>query len=159
MKLKDYFALIGSIVICELAGGIGAIFTTAAIPTWYGGLMKPPLNPPSWVFGPVWGILYCLMGIGAFLVWGKGWVRKDVKMALGIFVLQFALNTLWSILFFGLHSPLLGLICLVAMWLAIVWTMVVFWKISRAAMWLLVPYILWVTFAGYLNLGIFILNR
>ena len=158
MKFSSFLKLIIAIVVCELAGGIGSLFTISAISTWYTTLAKPSLNPPGWIFGPVWTTLYLLMGIAAFLVWNKGWDRKDVRKALGVFLLQLVLNAAWSIIFFGLHSPLWAFVDLVAMWLAIVWTITLFYKISKPAMWLLLPYILWVSFAGYLNYSIWILN-
>ena len=158
MKLPSFFKLIIAIVICELAGIVGAIFTTEAIPTWYATLIKPALNPPSWVFGPVWTTLYALMGIAAFFVWKHGWERKDVRKALSLFGIQLILNAVWSIVFFGLHSPFWALVNIAALWLAIVWTMILFYKISKPAMWLLVPYILWVSFAAYLNYSIWVLN-
>lgn len=147
-----------SIIICELAGIIGTFFTVSAIPTWYMTLARPALNPPSWVFGPVWTILYALMGIAAFLIWKKGLGRPDVRKALSVFGLQLILNALWSIVFFGLHSPLWAFVNIIALWLAIIWTMVLFYKLSRPATWLLLPYILWVSFAAYLNYSIWILN-
>jgi|SRR3989344_8782556 len=156
--MKDTLKLISAIIICELAGIIGSIFTFSAIPTWYATLTKPALNPPSWIFGPVWTTLYALMGIAAFLVWKKGWNRKDVRKALSVFSLQLILNASWSIVFFGLHSPGWALVNIILMWLAIVWTMILFYKISKPAMWLLVPYILWVSFASYLNYAIWVLN-
>ncbi len=159
MKSKNILALLTAVVISEAAGLVGSVFTVGAIPTWYVTLAKPALNPPAWVFAPVWTILYLLMGISAFLVWRDGRSRKEGKRALWVFVPQLVLNVLWSVLFFGLHSPALGLICIVALWLAILWTMIAFWKISRLATYLLVPYVLWVTFAAYLNLAIFVLNR
>ena len=152
------FKLIIAIVVCQLAGVIGSIFTVSAIPTWYATLAKPALNPPSWVFGPVWTALYALMGIAAFLVWNQGWGRKDVRRALTVFGIQLVLNALWSIIFFGLHSPGWAFADIIALWLAIVWTMVLFYRISKPAMWLLVPYILWVSFATYLNYSIYVLN-
>jgi len=158
VKLNSFLKLIGAVVVSELAGGIGSLFTVSAIPTWYATLAKPALNPPSWIFGPVWTTLYLLMGIAAFLVWKKGWDRKDVQKALGVFLLQLVLNAAWSIIFFGLHSPLWALVDISAMWLAIVWTMVLFYRISKPAMWLLLPYILWVSFAAYLNYSILALN-
>ncbi len=158
MKLNSFFKLITTIIISELAGIIGSIFTINAIPTWYATLAKPALNPPSWIFGPVWTTLYLLMGIAAFLVWKNGWDHKDVRKALSVFGLQLVLNAVWSIIFFGLHSPFWALIDIALMWLAIVWTMTLFYKISKPAMWLLVPYILWVSFASYLNYTIWILN-
>ena len=156
--MRKALKLITAIVVCELAGGIGSLFTISTIPTWYATLTKPALNPPAWIFGPVWTTLYLLMGIAAFLVWNKGWHRADVKKALGVFLLQLVLNAAWSIIFFGLHSPFWAFVDLVAMWLVIVWTMTLFYKISKPAMWLLLPYILWVSFAGYLNFSIWILN-
>ena len=150
--------LIITIVVSELAGVIGSIFTTPSIAGWYAGLVKPTLNPPAWVFGPVWTVLFALMGVAAFLVWEKGLNRKDVRISLGIFIGQLVLNTLWSIIFFGLHSPGSALIEIIFLWLAILIMMIVFAKISRPAAWLLVPYILWVSFAGYLNFSIWQLN-
>ena len=158
MRLNNFFKLIIAVGVSELAGIVGSVFTVSAIPNWYAGLMKPALNPPSWVFGPVWTALYALMGIAAFLVWKNGWERKDVRMALGVFGIQLFLNAIWSIIFFGLNSPGWALVDIVALWLAIVWTIFVFYKISKPAAYLLVPYILWVSFATYLNYAIWILN-
>jgi len=156
--MNNTLKLITAVVVSELAGIVGTVFTVSAIPTWYATLAKPALNPPSSIFGPVWTTLYALMGIAAFLVWKKGLVRKDVRKALGVFLFQLVLNAAWSIIFFGLHSPFWALIDITLMWLAIVWTIVLFYKISKPAMWLLVPYILWVSFAAYLNYSIWILN-
>jgi tryptophan-rich sensory protein len=158
VRLNSFSKLIIAIVVSELAGGIGSFFTISAIPTWYATLAKPALNPPSWIFGPVWATLYLLMGIAAFLVWNKDSDRKDVRKALGVFLFQLVLNAAWSVVFFGLHSPFWAFVDLVAMWLSIVWTMALFYKISKPAMWLLLPYILWVSFAGYLNYSIWMLN-
>lgn len=156
--MKNTLKLITTIFVSELAGVIGSIFTFSAIPNWYVTLNKPTINPPSWIFGPVWTTLYALMGIAAFLIWKKGWERVDVRKALAVFGLQLILNALWSIIFFGLQNPAWAFVNIVAMWLAIVWTMVLFYKISKPAMWLLLPYILWVSFAGYLNYSIWMLN-
>jgi benzodiazapine receptor len=119
VKPNSFLKLIVAIVVSGLAGGIGSIFTISAIPTWYATLAKPALNPPSWIFGPVWTTLYLLMGIAAFLVWKKGWDRKDVRKALAVFLLQLVLNAAWSIIFFGLHSPFWAFVDISAMWLAI----------------------------------------
>lgn len=172
IQMRNSLKLIITIAVSELAGIIGSFFTISAIPTWYATLVKPDINPPSWIFGPVWTTLYLLMGIAAFLVWfsyakasadkKKEWnrkdVRKDVQKALAVFGLQLVINAVWSIIFFGLHSPLWALVDITLMWLTIIWTMVLFYKISKPAMWLLVPYILWVSFASYLNYSIWILN-
>jgi len=158
MRLNNIFKLIIAVVASELAGVIGSLFTVSAIPTWYAGLVKPALNPPSWVFGPVWTTLYFLMGIAAFLVWRMGWERKEVKMALGVFGIQLFLNAIWSIIFFGLHNPGWALADIALLWLTIVWTIALFYKISKPAAYLLAPYLLWVSFASYLNYAILVLN-
>ncbi len=158
MKINNISKLAIAIIVSELAGIIGSFFTFEAIPTWYATLVKPTLNPPSWIFGPVWTTLYLLMGIAAFLVWKKGWEQKEVKIALGIFTGQLVLNTLWSIIFFGLQSPGWALIDILLMWISIVATIIVFYRISRPAAYLLLPYLAWVSFASYLNYAIWTLN-
>jgi tryptophan-rich sensory protein len=158
MRVNNFFKLVIAIGISELAGIIGSVFTISAIPNWYAGLVKPALNPPAWVFGPAWTTLYALMGIAAFLIWRMGWERKEVKMALGVFGIQLFLNAIWSIIFFGLQNPGWALVNIIFLWLAIVWTIAVFYKISKPAAYLLVPYLLWVSFASYLNYSIWALN-
>lgn len=156
----NYIALLLFIVIAEVAGAVGSIFTIAAIPTWYAGLIKPSWNPPSWLFGPVWIILYAMMGIAAFLIWKQ---RKQlvtqVRLALQVYAIQLALNVFWSILFFGLKQTGFAVIEIILMWLAIVATIILFRKINRWTLVLLLPYLAWVTFASYLNYTIWILNR
>ncbi|WP_332448767.1 TspO/MBR family protein [Methanoculleus sp.] len=147
-----------SIGVCLLAGLIGSIYSIPAIPGWYAGLIKTGLNPPPWVFGPVWTVLYILMGIALYLVWSKGWEQKDVKVAMAIFGVQLILNVLWSFLFFGLQSPFLALIEIVLLWIAILMTILAFYRVSVPAAVLLVPYLLWVTFATYLTYGVYVLN-
>lgn len=147
-----------SIIVCQLAGLFGSIFTTSSIPTWYADLEKPPFTPPNWIFAPVWTSLFLLMGISTFLVWRKGLAQNRVKTALGIFAAQLALNTLWSILFFGLKSPVAGLIEIVILWIVILLTIQRFYQISKPAGILLLPYILWVSFAAVLNFSIWQLN-
>lgn len=154
MKINNAFKLIIALVVCQAAGIIGSLFTAPAIADWYADLSKPALNPPSWVFAPVWTVLFVLMGLAAFLIWKRGLDQKEVKLALGIFIAQLALNTLWSIIFFGLKNPGLAFIEIIILWLAILITIIVFGKISKAAAWLLVPYLLWVSFAVYLNFAI-----
>jgi tryptophan-rich sensory protein len=139
---------------------LGAAFTTSdTLSTWYAGLHKPPFNPPSWVFGPVWTILYCLMAVSALLIWQKGLDNHLVRLALVLFLLQLALNALWTPLFFGLKMPTLALLDIIVLWLAVALTILTFAKISAPAALLLVPYILWVTFAVVLNAAICLLNR
>ncbi|MCX9084481.1 MAG: tryptophan-rich sensory protein [Candidatus Methanoperedens sp.] len=158
MKYLDTKKLIISIFICLFAGFIGSFFTTPAIPTWYAALQKPSFAPPNWVFFPVWTALFIMMGISLFLVWQKGCEDKKVKTAIIIFAGQLVLNALWSFAFFGLRSPLLGLVEIVILWVAILATIMSFMKISRTAAYLLIPYILWVSFAAMVNFSIWRLN-
>jgi tryptophan-rich sensory protein len=120
--------------------------------------VKPVLNPPNWIFAPVWTTLYALMGVAAFLIWRHGLRQRRTKFALAIFSAQLVLNVLWSIIFFGFQNPFLAFIEVIILWLAIVWTIFAFYKISRLAACLLMPYILWVSFAGYLTYSIWVLN-
>lgn len=158
--MKNIFKLVFSIAICELAGVVGSLFTMPAIRSgWYAGLAKPEFAPPNWLFGPVWTVLFAMMGVAVFLVWKKGFERREVKIALMIFDIQLLLNIFWSIIFFGWQSPGGAFIEIIFLWLAIIATIIVFAKISRPAAWLLVPYIIWVSFAGYLNFSIWQLSN
>mgnify|MGYP001340309502 CR=1 FL=1 len=147
-----------AILIPQLAAVIGSVFTMPSIEDWYANLEKPQLAPPNWVFGPAWTALFLLMGIALFIVWQKGLNKKNVKAAFSIFIGQLALNVLWSIIFFGLHSPGFAFVEIVFLWFAILATIIAFAKVSKPAAWLLVPYILWVSFASYLNFMIWMLN-
>lgn len=158
MKINNTLKLIIAIVVSGLAGVIGSFFTTPSLTNWYAGIIKPALNPPGWVFGPVWTILFVLMGIAAFLVWKKGLNKKNVRIALALFLGQLVLNTFWSIIFFSLHSPGGALIEIVFLWIAILATIIAFAKISKVAAWLLLPYIFWVSFVIYLNFAIWVSN-
>lgn len=158
MRLKELPTLFFSIVLPQIAGAAGALFTVRAIPSWYALLQKPHLAPPNWVFGPVWTTLYLLMGVAAFFVWRRLNADSRVRMAMAVFMLQLALNALWSFLFFGLRSPALGFLGIVLLWLSIVATMILFARVSKTSAWLLVPYLAWTTFAGYLNYMIWMLN-
>ncbi len=158
MKSGDIFRLIGAIAVSELVGIIGSLFTAPSVEGWYAALAKPSLNPPAWVFGPAWTALFALMGAAAFLIWKKGVGRRDVRIALGVFAGQLALNLAWSIVFFGWHSPGGALAEIAALWLAILATIIAFARISKPAAWLLAPYIAWVSFAAYLNYAIWSLN-
>ncbi|HEY0010332.1 MAG TPA: TspO/MBR family protein [Candidatus Paceibacterota bacterium] len=158
MIFGDYVKLAAAIAVSELAGIIGSVFTVSAVDSWYLTLVRPPLAPSSWVFGPVWTTLFALMGIAAFLVWKKGMGRRDVRIALALFAGQLVLNTSWSIIFFGLRNPGAALVEIAVLWIAILATMIAFAKVSRTAAALLVPYILWVSFAAYLNYGFWVLN-
>jgi benzodiazapine receptor len=155
--MKSVVKLIISIVICQLAGAVGAIFTSAAIPDWYAGLNKPSFNPPNWLFGPVWTLLYLLMGVAVYLVWGQK-NSGGRNTALIFFAIQLGLNVLWSIIFFGLRSPAMALGEILVLALFIVLTIIKFFPISKVSAYLLIPYLLWVGFASILNFYIVKLN-
>lgn len=145
-------------MICLLAGIIGSVFTYSAIPTWYASLNKPAFNPPNWIFGPVWTFLYITMGIAVYLIWQKGLKHPPAKIAITFFIIQLILNCFWSIAFFGFKSPIAGLMVLILLWIAILATIITYYKISIWAAILLIPYIFWVSFAGILNYSIVKLN-
>ena len=149
---KDLPKLIFSIGLCLGAGIIGSFFTFSAIPTWYQTLNKPFFSPPNSIFGPVWTFLYILMGCSLYLVW----LKKEVP---AVFWVQFILNAVWSIIFFGMKNPTLAFVDIIALWIAIILTIKSFAKIDKLASFLLYPYLAWVSFATVLNLGIWLLNR
>jgi tryptophan-rich sensory protein len=156
--MKNILKLASAIVVCELVGFIGAFYTISAIPTWYETLNKPFFSPPNWLFGPVWTILYLLMGISVFLIWKKGLKNKKVNTALEYFLLQLMLNFIWTPIFFGAKMPLLAFFVIVAMWIFIALTIKKFYPISKIAAYLLLPYLAWVSFATLLNASIAVLN-
>ncbi|HDT13314.1 MAG TPA: tryptophan-rich sensory protein [Candidatus Aminicenantes bacterium] len=157
--MKKAVGIVVAIAICELAGIIGSLFTAPSIPGWYAALVKPSFNPPGWVFGPVWTALYAMMGVAAWLVYDRGLGKPGVKIALAVFAVQLLLNVLWSVVFFGLHRILAAFIVIVLLGAMILWTIVLFHRISRPAAYLLLPYILWVSFAAVLNVSLYVLNR
>lgn len=154
--LKKIAVFTGSIILSLAAGGIGSLATIPNIPSWYAGLDKPPLLPPNEVFGPMWTFLYILIGIALALVI----IRKasDKKQAYIWFSVQLALNTLWSVVFFGLHQPWIAAVIIVALIGSIIMTALKFRKIAPMTFWMLAPYLAWVCFATYLNIGVAILN-
>lgn len=156
--MKNTAKLLISIIGCELVGILGTPFTTAAIPTWYLTLNKPFFAPPNWLFGPAWTLLYFLMGISFYLIWKKNIKNKKIKTAKKLFLAQLFLNFIWSPIFFGLRSPLLGLITIIILWALIIATIYKFYPLSKWAAYLLIPYLLWVTFATTLNGAILFLN-
>jgi len=156
--IMKWIKLIASIIICQLAGIIGSIFTAPSIPTWYATLQKPFFTPPSWVFAPVWITLFLLMGISLYLIWEKGLGIKNVRIAVSIFGAQLILNTVWSFLFFGLQNPFLAFIEILILWIFILASIILFYRISKKAGIILVPYIVWVTIATALNYSVWILN-
>ena len=141
------------------AGGIGSLFTFKAIPTWYAGLKKPRYTLPNWVFGPVWTILYILMGISVFLVWQRGLTTGYATLAFILFWVQLSINALWSVIFFGIRLKGGGVITIIVLWFLILATIVASFPVSSWAGVLLIPYIVWVSIASYLNIGIWWLNK
>jgi benzodiazapine receptor len=149
--------VIVSIIIAQMAGAIGSFFTSSSVGTWYATVNKPSFNPPSWIFGPVWITLYALMGISSYLVW-QARELPGAKIALWFYGIQLALNALWSILFFGMKNPGLAFAEIIILLISIIITTVLFWRISPLAGALMIPYILWVSFASILNYNIWQLN-
>lgn len=148
--------LILCIAIPLIVGGLSALLTMSAM-NGFNSVNQPPLSPPSWLFPVVWSILYVLMGIGSYLVLINGNEDKG-RIALTVYGIQLFFNFFWSIIFFNLQAYLLAFIWLVILWLLIIVNIFLFYKISKPAGILLIPYLLWVTFAGYLNLAIYFLN-
>jgi tryptophan-rich sensory protein len=157
MKKNKVFLLVLLIIICESVGLLGSIFTLPSIPTWYASLTKPSFNPPSFLFAPVWTTLYFLMGISLFLILQKK-LKKQRNFLSILFAVQLFLNFLWSVLFFGMHLPLIALIEIGLLWVSIALLIIDFWKFSKPAAILLMPYLAWVSFAAFLNLSIVLLN-
>jgi tryptophan-rich sensory protein len=154
---RAVLSLIGFLLACFAAAGIGGAFTGQGLGPWYDSLDKPRWTPPSSLFGPVWTALYTAMGVAAWLVWRRaGW--SGGRIPLGLFAVQLALNVAWSGLFFGLRRPDLAAFEIVILWVAILATLIAFFRVSRPAGVLMVPYLLWVSFATALNLAIWQLN-
>jgi tryptophan-rich sensory protein len=181
MRKSDWLKLVVSLVIPQIAGWIGSIFTIPAITSWYSTLNKATLNPPSWIFGPVWTALFLLIGVSLFIVWKKNWQVQNSLFTgegkswnpwtkrfwsgdwqkaniIAIFWIQLVLNVVWSVIFFGLHQPGLSFFELIALWFSILYLIINFYRVSKTAAWILLPYILWVMFAGYLNWAIWMGN-
>lgn len=158
MKRVRWPSLILSVSICFFAAALGSFATSPSIPTWYAGLIKPPFNPPNWIFGPVWSILYLMMSVSFYLVKVTKAKKTNRIEATQFFISQLIFNTIWSIVFFGLHLPVIAFGVIVALWILILFTILRFYSIHKSAAYLLVPYILWVSFASVLNLTIALLN-
>lgn len=150
--------LVFSILLCQIAGFVGSIFTVPSIPIWYRKLKKPSFAPPNRIFGPVWITLYTLMGISLYLILREGLGDPHVQIGLGIFGIQLVLNVIWSFVFFGRKSILGGLRVIGVLWIAILLTIISFVNVSLLAGLLIVPYISWSSFAAFLNYSILKLN-
>ena len=157
--MKKFSKLVCSVSGCLLTGFLGSFVTMDSVATWYADLSRPFFTPPDWTFGVVWPILYVMMGISAFLIWNRGLDKRQVKIALGLFALQLFLNGLWTPIFFGLHMIAIALVEIILLWVAILLTIIAFWRISKPSTFFLFPYILWVSFAIVLNAAFWYLNR
>ncbi len=153
LPLAQAIGLVVAVLICFAAAGLGAAVTTSEIPGWYADLAKPYWNPPDWIFGPVWTLLYLMMAVSAWLVWRQAGLAR-AKLPLALFAIQLVLNSLWSVLFFGLHNPGAAAVEIVLLWAAVLATLITFWRRSHWAGGLLVPYLAWVSFASVLNFTI-----
>jgi benzodiazapine receptor len=159
MRMQSLGALLIFLVICLSTGFLGGLLTRPAILSgWYDSLTKPFFTPPAWVFGPVWTLLYLLIAVAAWLVWA-GRVRHPVRIPLMIFFAQLVLNILWSALFFGAQRPGWAMVEIIFLWIFILGTVILFWRVHRLAAMLLVPYTMWVSFAVVLNGALWWLNR
>lgn len=155
--LQQVFGLAAFVLICFAAAGLGGLVTTPRIPTWYADLAKPAWTPPDWIFGPVWTTLYLMMAFSAWLVWRQAGLA-GARLRLALFGIQLVLNSLWSVLFFGLQSPGAAAVEIILLWAAILATLLAFWRRSSLAAALLVPYLAWVSFAVVLNVAIWWMN-
>jgi benzodiazapine receptor len=158
ITIQSYPKLAAAILLCVIAGSSGSLFTITGPGSWYASLQKPFFTPPNWVFAPMWITLFVLMGIELYLVWESGIEHHDVQAALGVFCVQFLLNILWSFLFFGLRSPLLGLVDILLLWMMIAATIGAFYRVKKTAAYLLIPYIAWVSLATALNGAVYLMN-
>jgi tryptophan-rich sensory protein len=156
--MNKIIKLLTAIIICEGVGFLGTIFTIPSIHGWYMTLQKAPFNPPPWVFGPIWTTLYFLMGVSIFLVLQKK-LKKQRTFLLALFSAQLFLNFLWSVIFFGWHLPLPAFVEIIFLWISIALLIIDFWKFSKLAAILLIPYLCWVSIASILNFYVVLLNR
>lgn len=154
----NYKRLLISLLFPQLAGWFGIPFTSSAIPTWYATLEKPFFNPPNWIFGPVWTLLYLMMGISIYLIWQKIDHNKNASRAITVFWIHLVFNASWSVVFFGLKNMALALLNIVILWVMILVLIFQFWKIDKRASYLLFPYLAWVSFATALNYALWMLN-
>jgi len=158
MKIPLFLKILIAVAACIIIGFLSGIATADSISSWYLQLNKPSFNPPNWVFGPAWTLLYTLMGVAAALIWHKGWANKVVRNAIYLFIAQLILNAFWSIAFFGMQSPPLALLVILVLLALIIVCILLFRRIDKIAAWLLIPYLMWVSFATVLNISIVILN-
>ena len=159
MKKGLFIKIIVCLGVTFSAPVIASFVANPGASDWYANLNKPFFNPPGWVFGPVWTVLYILMAVSAGMVWQKGLGERKVRAAMGIYLAQLILNAIWTPLFFGLEMPLLAFIDIVLLWAAIIFTILAFLRVSKIAGVLMAPYLVWTTFAAVLNFSLWYLNR
>lgn len=157
--MNNTLKLIIAIAIPLIVGGTSGFFTATGVESWYQTIARPTWNPPGWIFGPVWTTLYVMMGISLFLVWKEDTSVELKKIAIALFTVQLVLNFFWSFIFFNQHQIGWALVEIAAMWVFILLTIFAFAQVNKAAAWLLVPYISWVSFATILNFTIWQLNK
>ncbi|MCX8202360.1 MAG: tryptophan-rich sensory protein [Candidatus Micrarchaeota archaeon] len=155
--MENYLKLVIAILIPFCAGAVGSYFTFPEIDSWYQLLAKPSFNPPNWIFGPVWSFLYLLIGISFYLIWKEKEISKNLSIYKYFFI-QLVLNTSWSLVFFGLKNIFFALLLIIVLWFSILLTILSFYKVSRISAYLLIPYLIWVSFATILNYYVYILN-
>lgn len=159
MKNKhQIIPLLISIALAQLAGLIGSLFTTPNIASWYVTLVKPGFTPPSWLFGPVWLTLYTLMGLAAYLIWRER-KHEAARFSLWLYGVHLIINALWSVIFFGLHDIAMAFLVITTLWLAILGLIILFYRSNKTAAYLLIPYLLWVSYALALNAALWTLNQ
>jgi tryptophan-rich sensory protein len=156
--MKNKIVIVGFVLLSEFVGIAGSFFTMDSIPSWYATLNRPGIAPPNWVFGPVWTMLYAMIGIAGYILWKRGLGKKEIAFAFKVYLLQLFLNGIWTPIFFGLHNLTLALAVIVLLWFSIGYLIYLLLKISKLAAWLLVPYFLWVSFATILTYNFYILN-
>ena len=153
--MNRYLVLAGFIILCLSVGGVSGFVTVQSVQDWFPTLHKPFFNPPSWIFGPVWTLLYIMMAVAAWRVWLEGSIAKP---ALNLFFVQLVLNFFWTIIFFGMKNISLALVEIIALWIMIALTLRAFIKIAKPAGWMMAPYLAWVSFATLLNASLWWLN-
>ena len=156
--MSKVLKLVVSLAIPLIVGFVGSIFTSTSVNTWYNEINRPSFTPPNWLFAPAWTLLFILMGLAFYFAWLKGF-GGNPSLCISIFAVQLFLNLVWSILFFGLKAPLYAFVEIVFLWVAILINVIVFFRVSRVSGYLFLPYILWVSFASALNLGVVLLNK
>ena len=157
MNKSQILKLIVSLLLPLGLGALASLFTSEAVPEWYETLNRPSFNPPNWLFGPVWTILYILMGISLFLIWKQS-ANKERNLAIVVFLLQLALNFAWSFIFFSFNMIGFALIEIILLWISIIVMLVLFYRIKPMAAYINIPYLIWVTFATILNASFYLLN-